>query len=296
MSDMASRLTPADRYQRLMDWPLVCVALLFLAAYAWPIIDPTLPQQTKNWLMVAENLSWAVFVADYFLRFALAEGKIGFVRKNLVDLVLIALPVVRSLRALQLVKLVRVFNHRASVSLHGQVAQYMVFATLLIAFLGALAVLDAERPHPESTLKDFPDALWWAIVTISTVGYGDHYPVTATGRIIAAGLMLSGIGLLGVVTATVSSALIQRVQEIEDSAQVATHRDLECMRAELVRLEELLKQLHLGHCSDAVPSPGGVVAACPTVGEGKPCGSQTVTVEDSAVAASPPSTNRGGSG
>jgi hypothetical protein len=80
----------------------------------------------------------------------------------------------------------------------------------------ALAVLDAERGKPGANITTFGDAIWWAMTTITTVGYGDRYRTTAIGRLAAAGLMIGGIALLGVVTATLASWLIEQVAETED--------------------------------------------------------------------------------
>jgi voltage-gated potassium channel len=74
-------------------------------------------------------------------------------------------------------------------------------------------VLDAERGRPGANITDFGDAIWWAITAMTTVGYGDRFPVTGTGRFVTAGLMVGGIALVGVVTATLASWLVERVSE-----------------------------------------------------------------------------------
>jgi voltage-gated potassium channel len=78
--------------------------------------------------------------------------------------------------------------------------------------LGAVTVLDAERNAPGANITSFGDALWWASTTVTTVGYGDRYPVTTEGRLIAVGLILVGIGLVGAVTASVATWIVSRVQ------------------------------------------------------------------------------------
>lgn len=75
---------------------------------------------------------------------------------------------------------------------------------VLLAFCGGPAVLDAERSHPAANITGFGDAAWWAATTMTTIGYGDRYPVTATGRLAAVALMVAGIAVLGVVTATLA--------------------------------------------------------------------------------------------
>jgi len=114
-------------------------------------------------------------------------------------------------------------------------------AASLILFVASLAVLDAERGREGADIGSFGDALWWALTTVTTVGYGDRFPVTGTGRAVAAGLMLSGIALIGVVTATFASWLIEKVQEVEDAAQTATRRDIEALAEEVAQLRRTLE-------------------------------------------------------
>uniref|UniRef100_UPI0013DEA46B potassium channel family protein n=3 Tax=Bacteria TaxID=2 RepID=UPI0013DEA46B len=103
-------------------------------------------------------------------------------------------------------------------------------------------ILDVERHADGATIVSFGDALWWALVTITTVGYGDLTPVTETGRLIAAGVMISGIALLGVVTATIASWIIDQVGRRDDEAQIATRRELRELSAEIRSLPEELQQ------------------------------------------------------
>jgi voltage-gated potassium channel len=81
----------------------------------------------------------------------------------------------------------------------------------LLAFYAALAVLDVERSSSDANITDFGDAMWWAVTTMTTIGYGDRYPVTGVGRLVAFALMVGGIALLGTVTATLASWLVETV-------------------------------------------------------------------------------------
>lgn len=112
-----------------------------------------------------------------------------------------------------------VLNRHAGGSLRGRVAVYVAGATVLVLFVASLAVLDAERGAKSATITTFGDALWWAMTTVTTVGYGDRYPITAEGRFIAGGLMLAGIALLGIVTASLASWLVDKVREVEEQVQ-----------------------------------------------------------------------------
>ena len=97
-------------------------------------------------------------------------------------------------------------------------------------------MLDNERGAKGANITNQPDALWWAATTVTTAGYGDRYPATGTGRLMGAALMLCGIALLGVVTATLASWLVQQVAEVEEASQAATRRDVEALTAQVAAL------------------------------------------------------------
>jgi voltage-gated potassium channel Kch len=103
--------------------------------------------------------------------------------------------------------------------LRGRVGIYVAGGASLLAFCAALAVLDAERSSPDANISDFGDAIWGSVTTMTTVGYGDHYPVTAAGRLVAFGLMIGGIALLGTVTATLASWLVETVAAEKEQAE-----------------------------------------------------------------------------
>ena len=159
---------PAEaRWTRLTELPLAAAAALFLAAYAWPILQPSLDPTVRRTCELIVYIIWALFAVDYLVRFALARRRWVFFRRNLIDLASIALPVLRPLRLLRLIALVRVLNRRATTSLHGRVAIYVGSSGLLIVFVAALAVLDAERGRPGANIRSFGDALWWAATTVN---------------------------------------------------------------------------------------------------------------------------------
>lgn len=247
MSDDARRI----RWERAGEWPLTVAALVFLLAYAWPILDPGLPETVVMTTEVLAWTAWAAFAVDYAVRLGLAEHRTRFVRTNLLDLAVVLLPLLRPLRLLRLITLLAVLNRKAGGSLRGRVSVYVGGAAVMTMFVAALAVLDAERGAEGATIDGFGDAMWWAATTVTTVGYGDRFPVTPEGRLVAVGLMLAGIALIGVITATLASWLVERVQEIEDTARAATSRDVQELRDEVARLRAALgPRLDEGRAAD----------------------------------------------
>ena len=232
-----------ERWEERGNWPLTLAALLFLGAYAWPILEPDLTDGWSTACRVVTWGAWAMFTVDYVVRLGLSRDRSAYVRSNVFDLLVVVLPVLRPLRLLRLVTLLSILNRYAGSSLRGRVAVYVAGASGLVIFVAALAQLDAEQDAPGANITDFGDALWWAMTTVTTVGYGDSYPVTTAGRFVAAGLMLCGIALIGVVTASFASWLIERVSEVEEESEAATRRDIAALTREVQALREEISRL-----------------------------------------------------
>ena len=121
----------------------------------------------------------------------------------------------------------------------GRTAAAVAVAVSFLAVVGGLAILDAERDAPDALIRNFGDALWWAFTTMSTVGYGDVYPVTTGGRMVAVAMMIVGVSLLGIVSATLAAGFLAQTQVVPDPAEAALLNKvdhLERQVAELVRL------------------------------------------------------------
>lgn len=153
---------------------------------------------------------WAALAIDLMVRLRLADDWRRYALRHWYDVALVALPVLRPLRLLRLLALVRILDRTVSSSLSGKVLLYISGVTSLAVLLGSLAVLDAEQDAAGALITSFGDAVWWAVATVTTAGYGDVYPVTWEGRVVAVVLMLLGIGLVGAVTAAVASWILAR--------------------------------------------------------------------------------------
>src|SRR5271166_2389114 len=186
---------------------------------------------------------YAAFVVDYVARLALAERRLPWFFRHLLDLAIIALPFLRPLRLLRLVVLVGVLQKAFGDAFRGRVVVFTASTAILLVYASSLAVLQAERSSPHGRIKSFGDAVWWSITTITTVGYGDYYPVTPMGRVVAVLLMVGGISLIGMITATVATWIVQRVAQEDMSQQAATTAHIEELRSQLVRLSSQLVRL-----------------------------------------------------
>ncbi len=225
-----------EQWREHTEWPLVGLAALFLAVYAWQVIGDvhgTL-SSTMDWTL---NIIWGFFVIDYVISLSLARSWRWF-WTHLPDLAVVILPILRPLRLLRLVTLLRALQRSVGAALRGRIAIYALGSVTLLVFVGALAILDAERGQAEATIQSFPDALWWAAVTITTVGYGDLSPATPTGRLIAVALMVGGIALIGVVTGTLASWIVSRVAQEDETNQVATRHQIDALEKKIDALIE----------------------------------------------------------
>jgi voltage-gated potassium channel len=172
--------------------------------------------------------------------FFLAPNRRRWFFRHLFDLAIVALPLLRPLRLLRLVVLLGALQKAVGDAIRGRIVVYTVSGVVLLIYVASLAILDKERDQPGATINSFGKALWWSITTVTTVGYGDLYPVTVTGRVIAVLLMLGGISLVGVLTASLASWIVQRVAETETMSQAATAAQIDELRNEIRSLTEQL--------------------------------------------------------
>ncbi|WP_259471494.1 potassium channel family protein [Streptomyces shenzhenensis] len=208
--------SPPDHWERRAEVPLAVASLVFLAAYAVLVLGRGVGTGWRDLCQAALFAAWALFAVDYAVRWRLSGQRLRFVRTHGLDTLVLLLPLLRPLRVVRLYETVQHRHGRPRLALHARVIVYAGLSAVLLGFSGALAVYQQERGAPDATMQTFGDALWWTCSTLTTVGYGDIVPVTRLGRTIAVGMMAGGLALLGAVTGSFSSWMLQVFSREDD--------------------------------------------------------------------------------
>lgn len=229
-------------WERRTDISMIVLALLFTGGYAWPIIWPETSQTTLDKIGYGSLVIWGIFAVDLSIRLAITTSRVRFLRRNWLDVLALGVPAIRALRVLRILALAGLIARRSKSSLRVQAGMYTFGVAVLLVFAGGLAITDAERGQG-GNIETVGDGWWWALTTITTVGYGDRFPVTTTGRAVATVLMLAGIGLLGVVTASLASWFVERMDTVEQDIEDAVVEPLEEVLAEVRELRREVQAL-----------------------------------------------------
>jgi voltage-gated potassium channel len=247
---------PADNVYELFILILTLFSLLMLAAYYLLPIS----QATKESLLWVDLLISLIFLADFLRSLRRAPDKWAYLKWGWLDF-LGSIPLILPLHLARLWRLVRAWRilRKEGWSQVGEdldqnraksAALLMALLVIIVLPTATVAVLGFESDVPEANIQSGNDALWWSIVTMSTVGYGDLYPSTAGGRLAALTLMTVGIGIYGVLTSYLAHFFLP--QDSDDTASL----DLAGIRAELDAVNERLNAIQATlSMGDRAPAP-----------------------------------------
>jgi voltage-gated potassium channel len=220
-----------ERFEKRTEWPLAAVAAVFLAAYSVQVLaQPVGSLLTTVHFVMA--IAWAMFLVDYVARLFLSTHRTRWFVRHLLDLAIVALPLLRPLRLLRLLVLVAALEKAIGGAIRGRIVVFTASSAVLLIYAGSLAILQTERYQPGTKITTFGDALWWSVSTVTTVGYGNE-PLSGRGRVIAVVLMIGGISLVGTVTATLTSWIVQRVAQEDTAHQAATAAHIDALRDDM---------------------------------------------------------------
>jgi voltage-gated potassium channel len=197
-------------WERWSTVPLAILALLYLGLYSVEVLGQ-LPPATFLDFVVISDVIWGIFIVDFVSRFLLSKQKVPFLKRNAIELVALILPFFRAFRMFRVV-IALGFLSRVGKTLSARVNIYVGVILPLLIYVCALGVYDAEHKAPGANITNFGDSIWWAFVTICTIGYGDYYPVTFEGRAIAVLLMVAGLAFISVITVSVATMFLNRLE------------------------------------------------------------------------------------
>ena len=202
-----------DRTEKILhdlEVPWMILGFAYLIIYAIQVIaEPVEPYATI--LEVANWIIYGIFALDLIARAAMVgrdlvtlKGFFTFVKLHWLSILAVILPAFRSLRVLRVVIVLRAMEPYLTTRSH-KLGVITGITMPLLLFTSAVSVLEAERGAEGANITSFGDALWWALASVTTVGYGDRFPVTEEGRYIATFLLVVGIGLFGSLTALLAA-------------------------------------------------------------------------------------------
>lgn len=206
-----------DAYEGRTTTVLSGLALVYLGLFS---VQSIYPNPEATWYALASDFGiglWLLFAADLSFRFVLSDEKRHFFRRNWLDTITVVIPQLRALRALRAFTQNGILAKKGKGVLSGRALTTAALGTVIVVWVGSLMVLNAERGSPGAQIENFGDAMWWSMQTVTTVGYGDLVPVTAAGQFIAVLVMVVGISILGVVSASLAATLVKQVPPTQNT-------------------------------------------------------------------------------
>lgn len=210
---MATTVDARLAWERRFVVPQALLGAAFIVGYSASVLVPNLPAGWLAVITVVLIIAWVAFFVDFIVRLAFTPrgSRLSFVAHNPVDLLSVLFPLFRALRLVTLLQRSRYLSGRTGTRVRARIGVYVVCYAVIFIYFVSLAVLQVEAHAPGATITSFGQAVWWACVTLMTVGYGDTYPVTVLGRIYAVGLMAGGLAIVGSASALVISYITDRV-------------------------------------------------------------------------------------
>ena len=158
-------------------------------------------------------ICWLAFALDLVYGIWTAENKRDYLKRHPLELASVLLPFLRPLRLMRVISFGGLALQKVAVGRQFAITLKVAISAVFISYVAAIQITISERSVEGSNIKNFGDGIWWAITTVTTVGYGDRFPTTTEGRLLAVMLMIVGISLVGVITASVAAWFVKMSQE-----------------------------------------------------------------------------------
>ena len=203
--------------KRLWNEVLTALALCFLFAYSYPAFNSEVSASTQTIIDNVQWFCWIAFALDLIFGFWQSGDKRTYLKRHPLEVASLLLPFLRPLRLMRVISFGGIVLQKVAIGRQFAITIKVAVVSIFIAYIAAIQITISERTVEGSNIKNFGDGIWWAVTTVTTVGYGDRFPVSTEGRMLAVLLMLTGISLVGVITASVASWFVQMSQN--DSGQ-----------------------------------------------------------------------------
>lgn len=194
---------------------LTVLALTFLFAFSYPAFTDSISDSTNQILSIVQWVCWVAFALDLLFGLVTSENKVLYLKRHPLEIASVLLPFLRPLRLMRVISFGGLALQKIAVGRQFAITVKVVITTVFVAYVAAVQITITERAVEGSNIKNFADGFWWAITTVTTVGYGDRYPTTTEGRLLAVMLMFMGISLVGVITASVAAWFVKMSQDAE---------------------------------------------------------------------------------
>ena len=198
---------------RVWNETLTVLALAFLIAFSYPAFVDPIPTSTQTLLNIVQWVSWIAFAIDLIYGLSKSENKVKYLKKHPLEIAAVLFPFLRPLRLMRVISFGGLAIQKIAIGRQFAITIKVLIASIFIAYISAVQITISERAVEGSNIKNFGDGIWWAITTVTTVGYGDRYPTTTEGKLLAVALMFMGISLVGVITAYVAAWFVKMGQE-----------------------------------------------------------------------------------
>lgn len=198
---------------RVWNETLTFLALAFLVAFSYPAFVNPVPSSTQTLLNIVQWVSWVAFATDLIYGLIKAKSKKQYLKKHPLEVAAVLLPFLRPLRLMRVISFGGLAIQKVAIGRQFAITIKVFLASIFVAYISAVQMTITERAVEGSNIKNFGDGIWWAMTTVTTVGYGDRYPTTTEGRFLAVALMIMGISLMGVITASVAAWFVKMGQE-----------------------------------------------------------------------------------
>lgn len=202
--------------KKLWGETLTVLALSFLVAFSYPAFDSSVSPSQQIAIDTVQWICWFAFALDLIYGLWKATSKKQYLKHHPLEVASVLIPFLRPLRLMRVISFGGLAIQKVAIGRQFAITIKVFIASIFVAYISAVQITISERDLEGSNIKNFGDGLWWAITTVTTVGYGDRYPTTTEGRFLAVLLMFVGISLVGVITASVAAWFVKMSSNDEE--------------------------------------------------------------------------------